>query len=126
MCGPCLPSSQVYRAVRRIEKPWIGVPLVDGRRKPSIGMRQAFDRIDGLCAGDRAGRFYLVALSCCLTAHPPREVPGPQRFLESPMRALPDEPLIPRGDEPKITSMTFRELEGERLVGKGWRSLSAD
>ena len=110
--GPRAAGREVDDALRRVQLPRIGVPLVDGCREPSIGPGQAFDSINCLGAGDCARELALIASGGRSSADFAGKVPCSQRLLELPMRTVPKEPLIPRGDKSKIGGVTLGEFKG--------------
>ena len=101
----------------RIERPRVGVPLVDGRGEAAIGLRKSFDGGDRL----RTGKSFAglrTALRRGLPANLPSVIEREQRFVEPPGRSVEEQPSSPGCYVPQIVCMSFREPERKGFICK--------
>jgi hypothetical protein len=71
-----LASLQVHHAGRRVQKPRVRVPLIDGRSKPPVGLGEPFHSGHGLRAREHRGDFRFITFCSCLAANPARTIEG--------------------------------------------------
>jgi hypothetical protein len=64
--------AEVEDAAGRVEHPHVGIPLLDCRREPAVGLGEPLDGGDGLGAGEDVRDLVLVALRSGLPADLPR------------------------------------------------------
>src|SRR4051794_33646698 len=107
------PTSEIYNSVGRVQKPWIGIPLLNRGRDPPIRFRQPLDGGDGLGACKHGRKRAILAPAGRLTADSARQIEGELRVVKMPSLAIVTEPPIPGGNIAQIALVALSKAQSE-------------
>jgi hypothetical protein len=107
---------QINDPIRSIEKPGVGIPLIDCCRNSAIRARKTLHCSHSPPASDCRRDTWLIAPSSRLTANRANSIKDTECLVHSPVGSGPDHLPAPDRDIAKIADMTFGEAQSQCLV----------
>jgi hypothetical protein len=120
---PAFAGAKIDHAVRRGERPLVGVPLIRQCRVAAVSLCQPLDRSDSLGARDHTCELGFVAFVRGLSACLARQIESLQRFVKLPALSVPDQPPAPWRHVAQARGMSFTKAKREGFITECRRSI---
>src|SRR5215471_18544150 len=92
---PGLAAAQVDNAGRRVEEPWISVPLIDRRGETPVRFGEALNSSNRLCARQDWRKLFMAASCGCVATDLASAIEREQSAVEAPALFIEREPPTP-------------------------------
>ena len=119
--APRLARAQVHDAARGVEKPGVGVPLLDGRGVCAVGLREPFYGGDDACGGNLGRDLLVETFGGGATADEAGKIEGLEGGFLEPQFPSPGKPMAPGRDVFPVSAMLVCEIQGQGVFRKTGR-----